>query len=77
MVLGGKSAGVLTSHQNTWHILIAPGDNHHAIEEMASGSSLHLVSYQVSRLKGIGHPHSTHADAIANADGTKLVANYT
>lgn len=63
-----------TSHKNTRHVLVAPRDNDHAIKPMAASSSLNLVSDEVPRLEGVGHPASSHADAVTDAYCAKLVA---
>lgn len=42
---------------------------------MTSCSRLNLVRDEVSRLQGIGHPSSTHANTVANTNRTKLVSN--
>lgn len=40
---------------------------------MTASSSLNLVSYEVPRLEGVGHPASAHTDAVTDAYCTELV----
>ena len=62
-----------TSHKDTRHVFIAPGDNDHAIEPMTASSGLNLVGNEIPRLEGVGHPASTHTDAITDAHCAELV----
>ena len=40
---------------------------------MTASSGLNLVSDEVPRLEGVGHPASAHTDAVADAYCAKLV----
>jgi hypothetical protein len=42
---------------------------------MPTSSSLDLICDQITRLKGVGHPSRAHADTVADADSSELVAN--
>ena len=73
----GKETHILTqrrtSHKHSGHILVAPGDDHHSVQPVASSSGLHRVSDQVPGLEGIPHAARTHADAVTarNASGSQ------
>jgi len=41
---------------------------------MATSSSLDLVSDEVPRLEGVGHPTSSHTDAVTDTYCAELVA---
>jgi len=40
---------------------------------MTAGSSLNLIGDEVPRLEGVGHPASSHTDAITDAYCAELV----
>lgn len=65
----------LTGHHNARHILVATRNDDHAIEVMSASGGLDLISDQVAGLEGVGHAAGAHANAIADADGAKLVAD--
>ncbi len=44
---------------------------------MTTSCSLHLICYEIPRLKGVGHAPGTHTDSIADTNGTKLVSDNT
>jgi hypothetical protein len=65
---------VRTGHKDTRHVFVAPRNDDHAIKPMTASSSLDLVSDEVPRLEGVGHPAGSHTDAITDAYCTELVA---
>lgn len=44
---------------------------------MASGSGLDLIRNEVPRLEGIRHSTRAHTDAVADANGAKLIPNHS
>lgn len=65
----------LTGDQNTRHVLVATRNDDHAVEVVTARSGFDLVGYQVAGLERVGHSTGAHANAVADADGSKLIAN--
>lgn len=66
---------ILTSHENTGHVLVTARDSDHSIEVVAACCCLYLVGNEVARLQRVSHSTGTHANAIADTDSTELVPN--
>ena len=63
-----------TGDHDTGHVFVAAGDDDHAVKVVAAGSGLDLVCNEVAGLERVRHAAGAHADAVADADGAKLVA---
>lgn len=63
-----------TGDHDTGHVFVAARDDDHAVKVVAAGCGLDLVCDEVAGLERVRHAAGAHADAVADADGAKLVA---